>query len=250
MLTYWVGRKAHSGFSMRCFEITNILANTYKKRMPWREITQSSLTLCDPMDCSLPGSSIHGNFQSTEVGCHFLLKGIFPTQGSNPGLPHCRQTLYCLSHQGSLMIQVKNWIKNNGKGVWEGRVVGRWMGGEGSVRWGPAGQRSSFSFPVHPRWEGHPTALSQLIQSSATRSHQSAAPSGATALPEAEALGRVLRVALDHQFLRLLTLPWLRIHIRQNWSDVKGRSLGPVLLFATSRTIQSKESSRPEYWGG
>ena len=33
-------------------------------------------------------------------GCHFLLQGIFPTQGSNPGLPHCGQTLYRLSHQG------------------------------------------------------------------------------------------------------------------------------------------------------
>ena len=35
------------------------------------------------------------------VGCHALLQGIFPTQGSNPGLPHCRQILYCLSRQGS-----------------------------------------------------------------------------------------------------------------------------------------------------
>ena len=41
---------------------------------------------------------------STGVGCHFLLQGIFPTQGSNPGLPHCRQTLYHLSHQASLII--------------------------------------------------------------------------------------------------------------------------------------------------
>ena len=39
--------------------------------------------------------------KSTRVGCHFLLQGIFLTQGSNPGLPHCRQTLYRLSHQGS-----------------------------------------------------------------------------------------------------------------------------------------------------
>ena len=38
---------------------------------------------------------------STGVGCHFLLQGIFPTQGLNLGLPHCRQTLYPLSHQGS-----------------------------------------------------------------------------------------------------------------------------------------------------
>ena len=37
--------------------------------------------------------------KSTGVGCHFLLQGIFSTQGSNPGLSHCRQTLYCLSHQ-------------------------------------------------------------------------------------------------------------------------------------------------------
>ena len=39
--------------------------------------------------------------KSTGVGCHFLLQGIFPTQGSNPGLPYCRQTLYRLNHQGS-----------------------------------------------------------------------------------------------------------------------------------------------------
>ena len=38
--------------------------------------------------------------KSTGVGCHFFLQGIFPTQGLNPGLPHCRQMLYCLSHQG------------------------------------------------------------------------------------------------------------------------------------------------------
>ena len=41
--------------------------------------------------------------KNTEVGCHFLLQGIFLTQGSNPGLPRCRQTLYCLSYQGSYL---------------------------------------------------------------------------------------------------------------------------------------------------
>ena len=39
--------------------------------------------------------------KNTEVGSHSLLQGIFPTQGSNLGLPHCRQPLYHLSHQGS-----------------------------------------------------------------------------------------------------------------------------------------------------
>jgi len=34
------------------------------------------------------------------VGCHFLLQGVFPTQGSSPSLLHCRQTLYQLSRQG------------------------------------------------------------------------------------------------------------------------------------------------------
>ena len=49
---------------------------------------QSCLTLCDPMDCILPGSSIHGDFlgKNTGVGCHFLLQGIFKTQGLNPHL--------------------------------------------------------------------------------------------------------------------------------------------------------------------
>ena len=47
--------------------------------------TQSCPTLCNSMDCSLPGSSVHGIFQArnTGVGCHLLLPGIFPTQGSN-----------------------------------------------------------------------------------------------------------------------------------------------------------------------
>ena len=41
------------------------------------------------------------------MDCHFLLQEIFPTQELNPGLSHCRQTLYCLSHQGGLLIAVK-----------------------------------------------------------------------------------------------------------------------------------------------
>ena len=45
--------------------------------------------------CNFPG-------KTTGVGCHFLLQGIVPIQGLNPGLLHCRQVLYHLSHQGSL----------------------------------------------------------------------------------------------------------------------------------------------------
>ena len=63
------------------------------------EVAQLCLTLCDPMDTRLlcPWDLLG---KSTGVGCHFLLQGIFLTQGSNPGLPHCRQTLYHQSHQG------------------------------------------------------------------------------------------------------------------------------------------------------
>ena len=58
------------------------------------------------MDCSLPGSFVHGDSpgKNTGMGCHALLQGIFPTQGSNPGIPHCRWILYCLSHQGNWRI--------------------------------------------------------------------------------------------------------------------------------------------------
>ena len=50
-----------------------------------------------------PGSSVHGilPIKKTRVGCHSLLQALFQTQRSNPGLFHCRQTLYCLSHHGS-----------------------------------------------------------------------------------------------------------------------------------------------------
>ena len=54
------------------------------------------LTLCGPMDCSPPGSSVHGDSpgKNAGVGCHSLFQGIFPTQESNPALPHWRQILY------------------------------------------------------------------------------------------------------------------------------------------------------------
>ena len=52
------------------------------------EVAQSCLTLCDPMDCRLPGCSVRGILQARvmEWDCCFLLQGIFPTQGSNLGL--------------------------------------------------------------------------------------------------------------------------------------------------------------------
>ena len=62
-------------------------------------------TLGSVMGCSPPGSSVHGDSpgKNTGVGCHALLQRIFASKGSNPGLPHCRWILHCLSHRGCEM---------------------------------------------------------------------------------------------------------------------------------------------------
>ena len=69
---------------------------------------QSCPTLCHPMDCSLPGSPVCGIHQARilEWVNHSLLHRIFLTPGSDSGLPHCRQILYRLNHQGSPYINV------------------------------------------------------------------------------------------------------------------------------------------------
>jgi len=61
--------------------------------------------------------------QNTGVGSHSLLQVIFPTQGSNSGLPHSRQILYCLSHQGSNQLY-PNILKKEKKN--ETKKIGRW----------------------------------------------------------------------------------------------------------------------------
>ena len=57
----------------------------------------------NPVDCSPPGSSVHGDspYKNIGVGCHALLQGIFLTEESNQGLLYCMQILYQLSYQGS-----------------------------------------------------------------------------------------------------------------------------------------------------
>ena len=67
------------------------------------KVIRSCPTLCNPLDCSLPGSSIHGDSsgKNTGLGCHFFLQGIFLNQGLNLGLLHYRQNLYHLGPQES-----------------------------------------------------------------------------------------------------------------------------------------------------
>ena len=94
-------------------------------------VAQLCPILCDPRNCSPRGSSVHGNSlgkntgvsptlqadsllsepprkpKNTGVSSLSLLQRIFPTQESNKGLLHCRQILYCLSHQESPMKDIK-----------------------------------------------------------------------------------------------------------------------------------------------
>ena len=74
------------------------------------------------MDYSSPGSSDHGMFQgkNTRVGCHFLLQGIFLTQGLNTGLLHCRQTLFFFLQADSLPTEPPRKTTNMGLSkLWE-----------------------------------------------------------------------------------------------------------------------------------
>ena len=72
-----------------CYKVASVMSNSVRPHR-W----QPTKLLC-PWDS--PG-------KNTGVGCHFLLQGIFPTQGLNSGLLHHRQILYCLSHQEALYI--------------------------------------------------------------------------------------------------------------------------------------------------
>ena len=88
-------------------------------------VTQSCLTLCDPMDCSPPGSSVHGILQGRvlEWVAFPFSRGSSQPRGSNSGLSHRRQILYHLSHQGSarkrrtlMLFQVKHgWLRRRKK---------------------------------------------------------------------------------------------------------------------------------------
>ena len=87
-------------------------------------VSQSCPTFCDLTDCSPPGSSVHGDSpgNNTGVGCHALLQGIFPTQGSNPRLPHCRWSLHHLSHQGSPNFHICSHQNNSAETLWFGKM--------------------------------------------------------------------------------------------------------------------------------
>ena len=87
--------------------LTKIIANIYL--CVCVKVVQWCPTLCDPLDCNLPGFSVYGILQARIlewVAVPFSGR-IFPTQGSNPSLLHCRQILYQLGYQGQHLLSVR-----------------------------------------------------------------------------------------------------------------------------------------------
>ena len=78
--------------------------------------------VCVVLSRSVVSNSLWSHGNNTGAHCHTLLQGIFPTQGLNPGLPHCRQILYHLSHQGSSLVKSK-WLQRNREKLTFGRKV-------------------------------------------------------------------------------------------------------------------------------
>ena len=86
-------------WSFRCLTFSNFCHLSFLKVL----VTQSCPTLCDPMDCSPPGSSVHGILQARilEWVAMAFSRGSSRSRESNPSLPYYRQILYCLSYLGS-----------------------------------------------------------------------------------------------------------------------------------------------------
>ena len=108
VITHWVERDGGGG-SCLLHIIISVVNNWYRYTAVLASVTfceSESEVMSDslrphglqptrlPFPWDFPGKDIG-------VGCHVLRQGIFPTQGLNPGLPHCRQMLYCLSYQWS-----------------------------------------------------------------------------------------------------------------------------------------------------
>ena len=123
-ILYWLSHQGSKKTESLCYTLeTSIYSKSAtlrlkknKKNSPflflWKSEVQVALHLCHSlfilMSDSLQPHGLYSRWnspgQNTGMGSLFLLHGIFPTQGSNPGLPHCRRILCHLSHKGSRRI--------------------------------------------------------------------------------------------------------------------------------------------------
>ena len=102
---------------------THVHRDGISRKWKWkwsRSVVSDSLW---PMDCSPPSSSVHGILQARILEWVVISFSRGSSQGLNPGLPHCRQTLYCLSHQRSNKSERERQILHINTSVWN---LGRW----------------------------------------------------------------------------------------------------------------------------
>ena len=110
----WTEMPVNPSFSYKnCPQGGNSVQSTFSSwdKLKKSEVTQSCPSLWDPMDCSLPCRLLcpwYSPGKNIGAGCHLLLQGTFLIQGSNPGLLHCRQTLYPLSRQ--VKLSLPSWL--------------------------------------------------------------------------------------------------------------------------------------------
>ena len=179
----------------------------------------------------------------TGVGSLSLLQGIFPTQESNPGLPHCERILYQLSHKGRQRIL--EWVAypfsrgssrpRNGTGVSciAGGCLTNW-----AIREAPGW--ASGKEPTC-QYRRHAAAAAKSLQSCPTLCDPIAGSPPGSPVPG---------------ILQARTLEWVAISFSNAWKwKVKVKSLSRVWLLATPWTVayQSPLSmgfSRQEYWSG
>ena len=183
------------------------------------------------MDCGLPGSSVHGIFKNTRVGCYFLLQGIFPAQESNSGLLYHRQILHYLSHQGSSGIL--EWVAYPfSRGSSQPRNQTRLS----CIAGGFFTRRATRE--AHERWS---TATAKSLQSCPTLCDPTDGSPPGSPVPG---------------ILQARTLEWVAISFSNAWKwKMKGKLLSRVRLFVTPQTAAheappSRGFSRQEYWSG
>ena len=179
------------------------------------------------------GSCLYGESpgKNTGVDCHILLQGIFPTQGSNPGLPHCRRILYQLSHKG--IPRILEWV--------------------------------AYPFSRGSSWPRSQTGFSCIagrffISWDARKAVWTTAAAAAKSLQSCPTLCDPIDSSPPGSpvpgILQARTLEWLAISSSNVWTwKVKGKSLSRARLLATPWTgaYQAPPSmgfSRQEYWSG
>ena len=103
--------------------LDGITDSTDMKEKKESEVAQSCLTLCDPMDCSLPGSSVHGIFQARVLEWVAISFSEDLLNPGNPGLLHYKQTLYRLNHHGNHVVNRHEFKQTSGDSKEQGSLV-------------------------------------------------------------------------------------------------------------------------------